>query len=224
MRTLLPLLGVSLFSSALTLAAALLVLAPASRAEPAVQIYPALQAQRFDLVDAGGVLRARLGVEADGTAALSMVDGTGQPRATFTLTSADVAVVQVRNPQGANATLSALPTGVIGVGLVDQGGSSRAGLGLSPDGSPVLEVGHRLQDQPSARAQISELPDGTLGLGIVDPAGRPRVGLATTPDGTPGLSLLDAAGRPRALAGLATDGTAQLRLLNDGGGSVWQAP
>ena len=45
MRTLLPLLAVSLFSSALTLAAALLVLAPASRAEPAVQTYPALQAQ-----------------------------------------------------------------------------------------------------------------------------------------------------------------------------------
>jgi hypothetical protein len=224
MRTLLPLLGVSLFSSALTLAGALLVLAPASRAEPTVQTYPALQSQRFDLVDAGGVLRARLGVEADGTAALSMVDGTGQPRATFGLTSADVAVVQVRTPRGANATLSALPTGVTGVGLVDQGGASRAGLGLAPDGSPVLEVGHRLQDQPSSRAQLSELPDGTLGLGIVDAAGRARVGLATTPDGTPGLSLLDAAGRPRALAGLATDGTPQLRLLNDSGGSAWQAP
>ena len=31
-------------------------------------------------------------MEADGTAALSMVDGTGQPRATFTLTSADSGV------------------------------------------------------------------------------------------------------------------------------------
>ena len=152
MRTWLPLLGVSLFSSALTFAGAMLAFPPAGRAEPVAQPLPVVQAQRFDLLDANGTLRARLGVEADNdSAGLTVFDSNGQARASIAL-GGDTAVVQTLSPQGGRATLSALPTGVVGVGMVDPNGASRAGIGLAADGSPVVEVGRNLQSQPSARA------------------------------------------------------------------------
>jgi hypothetical protein len=224
MRSFLPLLGVSLFSSALTLVGALLAFPPASRADTTQQVIPVLQAQRFEVVDAAGAVRARLGVESDNSAGLAVFDGTGQARALVSLSSADTAAVQVRSPQDGRATLSALPAGTIGLGLVDPAGASRAGIGLSPDGSPVIEVGNRLQDQPSARVQLSQLADGTIGLGIVDGSGRPRVGLATAPDGTPALLLLDAAARPRAIVVLQPDGTPGMRIANEAGQVYWQTP
>ncbi len=224
MRTLLPLLGVSLFSSAITFAGAMLAFPLASRAAPAAQPLPVVQAQRFDLLDANGTLRARLGVDPDAaTTGLTIFDTNGQARASVSL-GGDTAIIQTISPQGARATLSALPTGVVGAGMVDPNGTSRAGMGLAADGSPVVEVGHNLQGQPSPRVQLSDLPDGTLGLGIVDQAGRPRAGLAIASDGTPGALLLDAAGRPRVVAGLQADGQPTLRLQNESGQPIWVAP
>src|SRR5690242_18680746 len=110
MRPLLPLLAVSLFSSMLTLAAALLIFAPPGRAEPVGQTNsPIIQAQRIDLVDANGTARARLGVDSDGSVGFAILDQGGQSRATLALTNDNSAVIQVRTPQGSTASLSASP-------------------------------------------------------------------------------------------------------------------
>jgi hypothetical protein len=202
----------------------MLAFPPAGRAEPVAQPLPVVQAQRFDLLDANGTLRARLGVDADNdSAGLTVFDSNGQARASIAL-GGDTAVIQTLSPQGGRATLSALPTGVVGVGMVDPSGASRAGIGLASDGNPVVEVGRNLQSQPSARVQLTDLPDGTVGLGLVDQSGRPRAGLALAADGTPGLLLLDASSRPRVVAGLGADGTPTLRLQNEAGQPIWVAP
>src|SRR4051812_3474211 len=67
-------------SSVITLAVALLVLAPGIRAAPDPQgVQPVVRAERFELLDTSGTVRGSLNMEANG-AGLTLRDETGTSR------------------------------------------------------------------------------------------------------------------------------------------------
>ncbi len=101
----------SCVSSLVTLAGALLFLAPAIRAAPDSQAaQPLVRAERFELVDADGMQRAVLGIDGQGLA-LTLGGSDNQPRIVRRVTEDDAALVGVTNAARNGATLYALPDG-----------------------------------------------------------------------------------------------------------------
>ena len=136
---------VSCASSLVTLTLALLVLAPGIRAAPDAQaLQPILRAERFELVDASGTVRASLNTEASG-AGLTLRDETGTSR-----------VVLVTDPHVGHGLFV---TGEATRGAVVVGASTSNTLGIqvtSPDGSKAL---------------VQAGSTGT-GFAVADPAGQ----------------------------------------------------
>ena len=93
----------SCVSSVLTLAMASLILAPAIHAAPSAQdVQPVVRAERFDLVDTGGTVRARLEVDPTQGTGLSLRDESGRSRMVALVhpsSGAGVVVVSPTNPQ-----------------------------------------------------------------------------------------------------------------------------
>src|SRR5688500_11537156 len=126
---LLPLLMVSLGSSVFTLAAgfvlAVLVLVPTAGAAPGSQVpSPVLRAERIELVDGGGTVRARLGV-VEGAVALVLLDPSGQVRAGIGLEADQTASLVLQSGSNPGADLATVV------------------LSARPDDSAHLRVGSR---------------------------------------------------------------------------------
>ena len=141
---LLPVLLVSLFSSAVTLAAVLLAFPPSSRADAAGQPpAPVVRAQRFEVADASGTVLATLGVELERSTGLFILDASGQQRAGIAVGVDGLSFVQVFTPQGApqfgGAIIQAHPDGTVWVAAVDQA-QPRAELLLAADSSAGVRV------------------------------------------------------------------------------------
>jgi hypothetical protein len=98
-------------SSLVTLAVALLVLAPSIRAAPDPQaVQPIVRAERFELVNANGMQRVMLGVDGQGLA-LTLRSPDNQPRIVLRVTEDDASIVGVTNAARTGAALYALPDG-----------------------------------------------------------------------------------------------------------------
>ena len=141
---LLPMVLVSLFSSAVTLAVVLLAFPPSSRADmPQQPSAPVVRAQRFEVADASGTVLATLGVEPERSTGLFILDSSGQQRAGIAVGVDGVSFVQVFTPQGApqfgGAILQARPDGSVSLAAVDQM-QARAQLTLAGDGSALIQV------------------------------------------------------------------------------------
>ncbi|HLH26115.1 MAG TPA: hypothetical protein VK066_26660 [Chloroflexota bacterium] len=169
----------SCVSSLVTLAVALLVLAPSIRAAPDAQAtQPVVRAERFELVDVQGNTTAVWGriapdisttITKPGTG-LAFLDPAGQPLAIMGVSENSVPGVFVFDPQGRVAALSAYS---------------------SPSGAPLGGVGLTLVNPPREGIMIDQMgamlalvPDQAF-LRFFDGAGQDRVAVGVQPDGSP---------------------------------------
>jgi hypothetical protein len=166
----------SCVSSAVTLSAALLVLAPGIRAAPDPQaVQPVVRAERFEVVDQTGNVLARLGQQVPGTpvgalwtsrTSLEFLDQAGQVRAVMGMSLEDAPAVFVSDDQGTTLSLvqPVRPDGTsAGVALsmgtrTPQGRALRLVEGVSPDSGPYLLL-FDATSQP--RAELGVLADGS---------------------------------------------------------------
>jgi hypothetical protein len=156
----------SCVSSVVTLAVALLILPPVSRAAPDPQaVQPVVRAERFELVGADGNVRASLGAVAnivglaigdpstsgsvllavgpDDTPLLRMQRLAGQSSITVSINPNDVAVVGLGDVFGPGISLAAGSTGEQTLRVQDGQQHPRVSLGVAADGASFV----RLQDQ-----------------------------------------------------------------------------
>ncbi len=125
-----------------------------------------VEARRFLLRDAEGVARGSMGMEADGSVRLRLLDRDARER----------------------ARLVVLPDGAPGLTLSDRDGRSRAVLGLLPDETSTLAFA----DRTGSTRTVLGLSSGLAStLVFADPAGRMRVGLGVNESGTPGLTVYE---------------------------------
>ncbi len=158
-----------------------------------------VRAERFELVDAAGHVRAALGTSKEGHIGLGIFDDDGNLRAALHL------------PPDGSARLS----------LGDGNGVERAMLGVEPDGSPVLHLG----DETGKVRVLGHCDDGGSALTLFDAAGKPRAFLNTdTDDGTPALILLDEGGEVRTTVTLGPTGRPEILLYDKEGTIMWKAP
>ncbi|HEY7065305.1 MAG TPA: hypothetical protein VII06_27760 [Chloroflexota bacterium] len=135
----------SCVSSLITLAVALLVLAPAIRAAPEPQaVQPVVRAERFELVDAAGTVRGSLNMEANG-AGLTLRDETGTSR-----------VVLVTDPR-------------VGHGLFVTGEATHGAVAVGASTSNT--IGMQVTSPDGARLFVQASPTGN-GFALLDPAGQ----------------------------------------------------
>lgn len=133
---------------------------------------PVIRAERFEVVDKDGKLRATLGTGAAGASGLVLPDGlvltdkNGQPRASLGLAADD---------------------GAPGLMLYDPGLRYRVALDVAPDGAPALALASK---EGRTRAELILPTEGGPGLVLYDPGLHPRVTLDVSPDGAPSLLLV----------------------------------
>ena len=184
---------VALSSSIFGAVAALVVILPrqAIAQEGAAQPQT-LTARSFDLVDAGGKLRASLYMAGNGQPRLTMWDQNGKRRSETYLTTAGrpwVSVLDEEEKERAALYLDGdnQPT----VGVFDTFERYRVGVWLANDGRPQIT----LQDQNRFRAGLYLLGDGTPRLTMDDAAGQARQVLGMFNDGTGFQAFLNRDGR-----------------------------
>jgi hypothetical protein len=130
-----------------------------------------LEARRFVLRDAGGAVRAVLGMTPDGAARLVLQDREGRERMKLTL----------------------LPDGSPGLSFADRDGRSRAVLGLLADETSTLVFADR---QGLTRAVLGLSTDGSSTLVFAGPDGEARVGVGVESDGSAGMTLFEREAAP----------------------------
>lgn len=170
--------------------------APGASTSSTTAPLPVMRAERFEVVDARGVVVASLGrQEAAGIrparTALEFVDATGQPAAAIGMSDRGAAAVSVSDADGRAIAL---------------------GVSSAPSGEPLGGVGLAIGTPPVGDARTGSLrtmltldPDGQSQLLFMDAEGEQRLTLGLRGDGTPALDLDDEAGRPRVTAGVRGD-------------------
>jgi len=122
-----------------------------------------VQAERFELVDSQGNVRARLGAGADGSPSLHLLDSNGAPRISLwvrseprMLTDEGPGLELCGENAVARARISVRSDGAPAVRLLDEQGIERAVLALKPDGAPSL---HLFNKGGQVRAMLDVLPE-----------------------------------------------------------------
>jgi hypothetical protein len=226
----------SCVSSLVTLTVALLVLAPGIRAAPDPQtVQPVVRAERFELMDDNGQIRAVLGrqhgaPDVDGLIGLVVFGADGVRRLVIALspTGDRPFMALAERPGPARAMMGMYPDGSAAMRWTDETGQPRAVFGVAPDGAANVAVGNPLGMGVQLSAQDTARPNTPLGVPgagvfIID-AGVPRGSLHLTPDRAPLLNLADASGQPRLRMGVPPDGRTTIRLTDERDQLVWQAP
>ena len=150
-----------------------------------------VEAERFILRDAGGNMRAWLGVDAKNWVGLSLFDKDEKPRVGLTVYADGSADLKLRDAEG----------------------TLRAGLEASADGKTNLVL---YDVEERGRVGLFVLGDGLGGLSLYDAEGKNRVALGVESDGGPYLSFFDAGGKRR--IGLNTTSDLPRVALNDADG------
>jgi hypothetical protein len=159
----------SCVSSLVTLAAALLVLAPSIRAAPDPQaVQPVLRAERFELVDSTGQVNAVLGTHED-VVGLIVMGPSGDSRVRAAVGTDGFPIVAVRNP-----------TGTAGIGLT-----------VRADDTALFNVVNTSSGRVAVGAGL-----GTASADVYDSNDRLRAVVGMRPDGAPFVVLLDETGQP----------------------------
>ena len=114
-----PIIATAVVTSALTWGLASLRAPTVGQAAPAGQdATPVVRTEALELVDAVGVVRARMGVARSGSVSLALLDASGQPRADVGIDAA----------------------GSAGISVWDAAGQVRAGIGVPADGAPTIQL------------------------------------------------------------------------------------
>jgi hypothetical protein len=114
-----PVVVTAVVTSALTWGLASLHLPAVGQAAPAAQeAMPVVRTEAFEMVDATGTVRARMGVARSGSVSLTLLDAAGQPRADIGIDG----------------------SGSSGISVWDAAGEVRAGIGVPADGAPTLQL------------------------------------------------------------------------------------
>jgi hypothetical protein len=184
---------------------------------------PVIRAQRFELLDAGGNVRAYLGESPDGQLGLQVLDSNGELRAGAVVSRADLPSVGVRGPSGTGGgALLVGPNGAVALALRSSREGGFVGLQARPDGQARLE----LSAPPlSSRVDVTLDTAGTAAVTVTTPQGG-QGALGAAVDGRVGLGLLDGEAY-RAGVGLAPDGDPFIRLFGPEGyesAPLWEAP
>jgi len=195
--------------------------APLPTATPAL---PAVvRAQRFELLDASGKVRAYLGESPDGQLGLQVLDSNGELRAGAVVSRADLPSVGVRGPSGTGGgALLVGPNGAVALALRSSQEGGFVGLQTRPDGQARLEMS---APPLSSRVDVTLDPAGTAAVTVTTPQGG-QGALGAAVDGRVGLGLLDGEAY-RAGMGLAPDGSPFIRLFGPQGyesDPLWEAP
>lgn len=202
-----------------------------------------VRAERFELVDTTGAVRATLGTDENGQVSVTLFDQDGRRRASlaadragtglrlFTAsgttalllaTSSQVALVAVQDDAGHPAVILGVgPDGQRGVSLCDRAGARRMTLGLDPEGYPAVVLEPTAE---SSRLLLTVRPDGDAGLAIRDREGSTRAILLVDAHGQAALALLDPEERPIARLELTHDRGPQLDFFGPNQGLAWRAP
>jgi hypothetical protein len=148
----------SCVSSLVTIAVALLVLAPSIRAAPDLQAtQPLVRAERFELVDADGTVRAFLSTAGD-VAGLAIGDPSTSGAALLAVGPVGTPLLRMQRSGGqATATISVTPDDVASVGLGAVSGRAML-LRAGSSGSSAIRVQDDLQHP---RAEFGVGADGT---------------------------------------------------------------
>ena len=134
-RTLALLLAVSLLSSVVTLGLARLAFPTATATTAASQDPAVVRAQRFELVDAGGTVRARIAFLPDGRPLIALFDESGQVRASLAQNLEREYGFGITDGQGTSRFAVGTTTrGFVGLNVRDGSGTIRANLYASDDG------------------------------------------------------------------------------------------
>ena len=197
-----------------------------------------VEAQKFSVRDANGVVRAQLGV-AGGTVELNLADKGGMQRLSVHVDpdgSPGLMLIEkdgktVRGEMSLKADqrmylalgdrnakprlwLEAKPDGSSGVSVMDKDGKNRAVLaGPMVDGATELTF-----FDVDGRARLTLGARDVSGVLLFDKDGKtPRGGLLQKPDGSQYLSLSDQSGKPRWLLGVSSDGASMLSAVDGTG-------
>jgi hypothetical protein len=138
-----------------------------------------IQAERFEVRDAGGKTRAVLGINPEGVAELALHDKIGEPRIGMDVAPEGPSRAWLGEAGKRGIMLFQTPDGSPALGLSDKEGNPRIGLFLTPDGSPAL----KLFDEGNS--------------------GKARAGIVLLADGSPAVILSDRDGTFRAALGVA---------------------
>ena len=106
------------------------VAASVGRADAKPEHAPRLKVEQLELVDAEGVVRARLGVEDDGAASLTIIDPHAGTKATLTTLKSGSPGLVLRNADGKGQLIASVGEAGPTLVLCDPKGSAGASLSL----------------------------------------------------------------------------------------------
>jgi len=170
------------------------------------------------LFDEKGEVRAMLTLDFDGSPALYMNDEKGEVRAEVAVHFDGMPRVWLFDEAGESRVELDLLGGGPNLTLRDENGEPRALVGVDADGPGLVlydENGER-------RAWLNLSAEIGPGLVLFDENGEVRAGLGVLPDG-PGLVLADEKGKPRAALVVVEDAPT-LSLFDKDGKALWEAP
>lgn len=207
-----------------------------ARAQEEPAIAGTLRAQRFELVDDTGTVRASLG-SAGGVTELRMIGHDDNTNATIRIRKDGSAALSFHDAkQQSRIVLGIGAGGVGGLAFADGDGKSRMALGTDKAGAPAVSLNYAsgklaglftVQGERDA-ALILNGPKGDTNLALGNSDGRPnilmlddkgieRMKLVLKEDNAPALMLRDAKGQPRLVAGANADGWAGLGVTDTKG-------
>ena len=215
-------------------------------AQPTSAPEKVIRAEQFEVLDAGGKVRATLTSQGDEGPTLRLLDTDGEDRVVLSLHPTGEAVLAFRDKgQKARLSLALLKEGPR-VDLWDPDGKNiRTAWRTAADGAPLLELydpymrrravfGLDASDQPGlsledtagkARLTLGLEHEGLAVLRFLSQEQVARIGLSLGAEGGPaGLSFHDPAGQIRAMLALGAEGGPVLTFLDESGQGVWKAP
>ena len=157
-----------------TLAVAAGLAASVRSADAKPEHAPRLKVEQLELVDAAGAVRARLGVEEDGAASLTIIDPRAGTKAVLTTLKSGSPGLVLRNSDGKGQLIASVGDTGPALVLCDPKGSVGASLTLrNEDGTSLL--GFRLPGEKQMRASFSILEDGRSYVKLIGPEGELRM-------------------------------------------------
>lgn len=152
-----------------------------------------VRAQRFEVVDSAGRLRARLGTKEDGSPSLILLDANGKGRALFAVSSDGSSLLTLNDatmaPMLSLSTRADMPSVSLAVA-----GQTKAMLAVKATGAPSMTL-----HGSNGSTVMGETADGPS-VSLNDATGNAIAMLLVKHDGSPSLTLLSGAGALKTIA------------------------
>lgn len=175
-------------------------------------------AERFQLTDSNGTVRAVLGVNDQGEVMLGLSDARGNIRADISVTAGGLPRVELCDSAGNTRALVCVDERDAPAITLFDGGMVRLALSVNAEGPFVT-----LTDEQSRR-QVTLLAGRDTALALFqDPGGRATVAAGIGADQTAGFSVAGPGATSRLQLALRGDGTADL-VVSDPAGTITTVP